>query len=196
MTVWYLEETWNFEDFDTSFTDTHEYTLSLYHCHSKGFTNLSTHQNHLEVSLDTNPRISDSVGWGCSSRICISQNFPGYADVACQESTTLRPTGLLLIQWLSSWLFPGIIWETNKQKLCSNARTWPPKYFLSVDLRWSSDVGLFIFLNFYLFRCSWLVHWDDPEGWYRQGGGRGVQDGEHVYTHGRFMLMYGKTNIF
>ena len=26
------------------------------------------------------------------------------------------------------------------------------------------------------------------------GGGRGVQDGEHVYTCGRFMLLYGKTN--
>ena len=32
--------------------------------------------------------------------------------------------------------------------------------------------------------CSGLVHWDDPEGWYGEGGGRGVQDGEHVYTHG------------
>ena len=39
-----------------------------------------------------------------------------------------------------------------------------------------------------------LVHWDDPEGWYGEGGGRGVQDGEHVYNHGGFMLMYGKTN--
>ena len=39
-----------------------------------------------------------------------------------------------------------------------------------------------------------LVHWDDPEGWYGEGGGRGVQDREHVYTHGEFMLMYGKTN--
>ena len=27
-----------------------------------------------------------------------------------------------------------------------------------------------------------------------EGGGRGVQDGEHMYTRGRFMLMYGKTN--
>ena len=26
------------------------------------------------------------------------------------------------------------------------------------------------------------------------GGGSGVQDGEHVYTRGGFMLMYGKTN--
>ena len=39
-----------------------------------------------------------------------------------------------------------------------------------------------------------LVHWDDPEGWYRERGDRGVQDGEHVYTCGGFMLMYGKTN--
>ena len=32
---------------------------------------------------------------------------------------------------------------------------------------------------------SGLVHWDDPEGWDGEGGGRGVQDGEHTYTHGR-----------
>ena len=42
--------------------------------------------------------------------------------------------------------------------------------------------------------CLGLVHWDDPERWYGEGGGRGVQDGEHVYTPGGFMLMYGKTN--
>ena len=41
---------------------------------------------------------------------------------------------------------------------------------------------------------SGLVHWDDPEGWYAEGGGKEVQDGEHVYTRGRFMMMYGKTN--
>ena len=29
---------------------------------------------------------------------------------------------------------------------------------------------------------SGLVHWDDPEGWYGEGGGSGVQDGEHVYS--------------
>ena len=33
-----------------------------------------------------------------------------------------------------------------------------------------------------------------PEGWYGEGGGRRVQDGEHVYTCGGFMLIYGKTN--
>ena len=41
--------------------------------------------------------------------------------------------------------------------------------------------------------CSELVHWDDPEGWDGEGGGRGVQDGEHMYTRGGFMSMYGKT---
>ena len=43
--------------------------------------------------------------------------------------------------------------------------------------------------------CLGLVHWDDPEGWYGEGGGRRVQDGEHVYTCGGFILIYGKTNI-
>jgi len=42
--------------------------------------------------------------------------------------------------------------------------------------------------------CLGLVHWDDPEGGCGEGGDGGVQDGEHVYTHGGFMLMYGKTN--
>ena len=42
-------------------------------------------------------------------------------------------------------------------------------------------------------RCLGLVHWDDPEGWDGEGGGKGVQDGEHMYTPGGFMSMYGKT---
>ena len=42
--------------------------------------------------------------------------------------------------------------------------------------------------------CSRLLHWDDPEGWDGEGVGRGLQDGEHMYTHGRYKLMYGKTN--
>ena len=37
--------------------------------------------------------------------------------------------------------------------------------------------------------CLGLVHWDDPEGWYGEGGGRRVQD-----TCGGFISMFGKTN--
>ena len=29
-----------------------------------------------------------------------------------------------------------------------------------------------------------VIHWDDPEGWDREGDERRVQDGEHMYTHG------------
>ena len=43
--------------------------------------------------------------------------------------------------------------------------------------------------------CSGLVHGDDPEGWDGEGGGKGVQDGEHMYTYGWIMSMYGKTTI-
>ena len=39
-----------------------------------------------------------------------------------------------------------------------------------------------------------LVHWDDLEGWNGEGGGRRVQDGEHMYTCGGFILIFGKTN--
>ena len=29
-------------------------------------------------------------------------------------------------------------------------------------------------------KCLGLVHWDNPEGWDGERGGRGVQDGEHM----------------
>ena len=40
--------------------------------------------------------------------------------------------------------------------------------------------------------CLGLVHWDDPEGWNGEGGGRRVQDGEHMYTFGGFILYLAK----
>jgi len=42
--------------------------------------------------------------------------------------------------------------------------------------------------------CLGLVHLDDPEAWYGEEGVRGVQNGEHMYTHGGLMSMHGKTN--
>ena len=42
--------------------------------------------------------------------------------------------------------------------------------------------------------CLGLVHWDDPEGWYGEGGVRRVQDAEHMYTCGGFTSIFGKTN--
>ena len=42
--------------------------------------------------------------------------------------------------------------------------------------------------------CLWLVHGDDPERCYGEGGGRGVHVWERMYTRGGYMSMYGKTN--
>ena len=42
--------------------------------------------------------------------------------------------------------------------------------------------------------CLGLVHQDDPEGWYGEGGGRRVQDGEHMYACGGFIEIYGRSN--
>ena len=42
--------------------------------------------------------------------------------------------------------------------------------------------------------CLGLVHWGDPERQYGEGGGRGLQDWELMFTPDGFMLMYGKTN--
>ena len=39
-----------------------------------------------------------------------------------------------------------------------------------------------------------LVLWNNPEGWGGRGDGRGVQDGGHMCTRGRFMLVYGKNH--
>ena len=41
--------------------------------------------------------------------------------------------------------------------------------------------------------CLGLVHWDDPEGGYGEGGGRMVQDGEHRYTSGGLNSIFDKT---
>ena len=41
--------------------------------------------------------------------------------------------------------------------------------------------------------CLGLAHWDDPAESDGEVGGWGVHDGEHMYTCGGFMSMYGKT---
>ena len=71
----------------------------------------------------------------------------------------------------------GMIWENGTQTFIISY----VKQFASPGL--IHDTG-----------CLELVHWDDPEGWYGEGRGRGLQDGVHVYTRGGFMLMCGKTN--
>ena len=44
--------------------------------------------------------------------------------------------------------------------------------------------------------CLGLVHWDDPEGWCGEGGGRRVQDGEHMKKKKENILYYGSTATY
>ena len=60
---------------------------------------------------------------------------------------------------------------------------------LSYEVKWITSPG-----SVHDTGCLELVYWNDPEGWDGEGGGRGVQDGEHMYSHGGFKSMYGKTN--
>ena len=71
----------------------------------------------------------------------------------------------------------GMIWENGTEACIISYK----KGITSLGLR--QDTG-----------CLGLVQWDNPEEWYREGGGRGVQDWELMYTRGGFMLMYGKIN--
>ena len=71
----------------------------------------------------------------------------------------------------------GMIWE-NGTETC-----------ILLYVKWIASPG-----SMHETGCSGLVHWDDPEEWYGEEGGRGVQDREHMYTHGGFMSMYGKNH--
>ena len=69
----------------------------------------------------------------------------------------------------------GMIWE-NGIETC-----------ITSYMKWVTSPGLMHDTG-----CLGLVHWDNPEGWYGDGGRRRVQDGEHMYTCGGFMLIYDK----
>ena len=71
----------------------------------------------------------------------------------------------------------GMIWENGIETCTTSYKKWITS---PVSMQDTGSLG--------------LVTWDGPEGWYREGGGRGVQNEEHVYTRGGFMLTYGKTN--
>ena len=71
----------------------------------------------------------------------------------------------------------GMIWE-NRPETCKLSYV---KQIASPG--WMHETG-----------HSGLMHWDDPERWDGEGGERGVQDGEHMYTRGWFMSMCGKNH--
>ena len=108
--------------------------------------------------------------------------MPGGKDRALPVTSTRTTLWILEATEKTSLTFrsgkfywPHLYQEPNRWCSTSNLSHWYKS--------WMYDTG-----------CLGLVRWDDPEGWYGEGGGRGVQDGDHMHTYGGFMLMYGKTN--
>ena len=108
--------------------------------------------------------------------------MPGSKDRALPVTSTRTTLWILGATEKTSLTFrsgkfywPHLYQEPNRWYSTSNLSHWYTS--------WMHDTG-----------CSGLVHWDDPEGWYGEGEGSGVQDGDHMYTCGGFMLVYGKTN--
>ena len=105
--------------------------------------------------------------------------------------------------------FPSPMYESEKWKwshsVMSNSQQphglQPTRFLCPRDFPdKSTGVGCHCLLLEYLVPllkwCCAVISkaYEDPEGWYGEGGGSGVQDGEHMYTCGGFMLKYGKTN--
>ena len=63
-----------------------------------------------------------------------------------------------------------------------------------IDTQWGENIVFLVGIHYFNEHCLGLVQWHDPEGWYGEGGGRRVQDGEHMHTCGGFILIFGKTN--
>ena len=86
-----------------------------------------------------------------------------------------------------------IIARTWKQPRCPSADEWIRKLWYIYTMEYYSAIKkntkVTIFAGYWMLGAGAL---GQPRGMVL--GGRRVQDGEHVYTCGRFMLIFGKTN--
>ena len=103
-----------------------------------------------------------------SFSITPSKEISGLISFRMDRLDLLAVQGTLksLLQHHSS---KALCWLENT--ICHN------KYILAYIMVQTEQTFIYIFLIL-------RPYWDDPEGWNGQGGGRGVQDGEHIYTQG------------
>ena len=133
---------------------------------------------------------------------CIAGRF--FTIWATRE--VLNPPGTVgnfgrLMDWIMSWYF---IFKINTAKETLMYRTVFWTLWERERVGWFGRMAMKCIIS-YMERvaspgsmhdtgCLGLVHWDDPEGWNGEGGGRRGQDGKHMYTCGGFILIFGKTN--
>ena len=74
---------------------------------------------------------------------------------------------------------PSELWETNV--VCKLPRLWYVVAAAHIDQDSNVVFWYMLLKNSASWdKCSRLVHWEDPEGWDGEGGGRGDRDGEHM----------------
>ena len=95
---------------------------------------------------------------------------PAHVQLESKPGERYTDTQGLHVGFWAAWVLGEPCW--------SDGNAIPPQSYSAQGL-----LSMF-FLSLSKIGCSGLVHWDDPEGWDGEGGGREGQVGEYTYTHG------------
>ena len=116
--------------------------------------------------------------------------------------------------WPDLWRGRKLVWLSSVQEsVCRHTQNFPKVWQAPhrlVTIASPSFISLSFFFCQYLFFLGFffkfyfifklyiilLVLPNDPEGWNGEGGGRRVQDGEHMYTCGGFILIFSFISLF
>ena len=145
-------------------------------------------------SLDIMKKMSQPRQWKVDQfKLCSSGNIGPTVDwhsslPTCKES--LHDDNWLLVIWLrycQGWVLDNTL---DLQKAAS--------YLSLIYLEWEFKYSQGVHGSFILHNVSGcllkVLHWEDPEGSGREGGGRGDRDGEYMYIQGWFMSVYDKNH--
>ena len=167
------------------------------------FSLLNLHSFYWTVQFSCLVMSDSTTPWTAAHQAFLSiNNFRSLLKFMCIES--VMPSNHLILYCpllLLPSIFPSIRVFSNESVLCIR---WSKYQRFSFSISLSNKYSRLI-----SFRIGWLdllavhgtlksllQHHNSKASilWYGEGGGRRVQDGEHVYTCGGFMLIYGKTN--
>jgi len=149
-------------------------------------------QSHSHVWLFVTPwtaacqaSLSFTISWSLLKLMCIESVMPSNHLILCHPLLLLPSVFPSIRSFLMSWLF-----TSGGQSIGASASA----SVLPVNIQDCFLLGLTGLISLQFKGLSFEQQLKSPEGWYGEGGGRGFQDGEHVYTRGGCMLMCGKTN--
>ena len=134
----------------------------------------------------------------CCPLLLCPQSFPAWESFQMSQLSTsggqtirVSPSTPVLPMNTQDWSPLGWTgWISLQSKGLSRVFSWTGNSFHT----WYYTCFNAILPNLHDTRCLGLVHWDNPEGWYGEGGGWRIQGGEHNHTCGGFIFIFGKTN--